>query len=167
MASVEHAPRVAPKVRVAVVSVFEAAEAVEERVADTLMKSLESHGHVVVRRGSVSRDPHEVQRALREAIEDESAQAIIIVGGTGLAKDDATVEAVEPFEEKSLPGFGEALRSLSAAALGPGEYTVRCRAFVSERKVVFCLPGRESVVKMAAERLIGPTLENVVAEASR
>ena len=140
---------------------------VENRSGDVVKESLERSGHVVVRRISVKNDPHEVQRAVREGIEDRQIGAIIIVGGTGLGRDDVTLEAIEPFEEKSIPGFGEALRQLSSSTYGQEAILLRGTAFISERKIVFCIPASEDLAQSVAEHLIGPVLEKAIGDATR
>ncbi len=158
---------VAKSVKVAVVSVGAAPMGMESRSGDAVKESLERNGHVVVRRISVKNDPHEVQRAVREGIEDRQVGAIVIVGGTGLARDDVTLEAIDPFEEKSIPGFGEALRQMSSSTQGQGAILLRGTAFISEKKVVFCIPASEELARDVAERLIGPMLEKAVGDATR
>lgn len=133
--------------------------------ADAVKDTLRSFGHVVVREDKVGCDPHEVQRVLREAIEDREVDAIILVGGTGLSKREITLEAVEPFQEKALLGFGEMLSRVSSEESGTPSMRVRAGAFVSEGKVVFCLPGSERLAGLATSRLIGPELSQVLSEA--
>jgi len=167
MRSKERSLVVAKNINVVVVSVGGASTGVEGRSGDLVKESLERGGHITVRRVSVRNDLHEVQRTVREGIEDRQIGAIVIVGGTGLAKDDVTLEAIEPFEEKSIPGFGEALRQLSASTHGQEAILVRGTAFVSERKVVFCIPASEDLAQCVADRLIGPVLEKAIGDAAR
>jgi len=167
MVSDDRSSRVALKPGVAVVSVSDVTAGWEAPPGSAVEEALVYSGHAITRRASVKRDHNEVQRALREAIEDPEVQVIVIVGGTGLAKDDITLEAVESFEEKPLPGFGEALRRLPEAGTGPESCLLRGAAFVSEGKLVFCLPGSDDLARSAAEHLIGPVLEGAVKEANR
>lgn len=153
-------------VKVAVVYTEGAGPSRSKAGADAVKASLERHGHRITRTVPVGGDIHDVQRALREAIEDKDVQAIVIIGGTGLSKSDVTIEAVGPFEEKSLEGFGEAVRAISEEVLGPERILVRCTAFVSEAKVVYCLPDADKVARLAAERLVGPTLSKAVRDAA-
>jgi molybdenum cofactor biosynthesis protein B len=43
----------------------------------------------------------------------------------------------------------------------------RASAFVTEGKIVFCLPGSEKAVRLAVEKLIAPELGHMVWEAQR
>ena len=51
--------------------------------------------------------------ALREQLDDPSAQVIITTGGTGITSRDSTYEVVGNLLEKRLDGFGELFRMLS------------------------------------------------------
>ena len=104
---------------------------------------------------------------MRDFIEDSSVQAIIVNGGTGVAKADVTLEAVAHFEEKQLPGFGELFRTLSHQEIGSAAMMSRASAFVSEGKPVFCIPGSEKAVRLAVTKLIEPELGHLVWEANR
>jgi molybdenum cofactor biosynthesis protein B len=100
-------------------------------------------------------------------IEDPRIQAIVMNGGTGISKRDVTLDAVVRFEEKQLPGFGEIFRALSFKEIGSAAMMSRAGAFVSEGKVVFCLPGSEKAVRLAVSKLIAPELGHMVWEANR
>jgi molybdenum cofactor biosynthesis protein B len=108
-----------------------------------------------------------IQKALRELIEDSGVQAVVMNGGTGIARRDVTPEAITPFQEKSIPGFGELFRALSYTEVGSAAMMSRASAFVTEGKIVFCLPGSEKAVRLAVEKLIAPELEHMVWEAQR
>jgi len=158
------APR---SVSFSVITVSETATETHDLSGMAISNLLKSAGHCLVRRTIVRHDVAEIQKALRESIEDSRVQAIVINGGTGIAREDVTIEAVSHFEEKSLPGFGELFRSLSYAEIGGSAMMSRATAFASEGKVVFCLPGSEEAVRLAADKLIAPELGHLVLEASR
>ncbi|MGQ9588235.1 MAG: MogA/MoaB family molybdenum cofactor biosynthesis protein, partial [Thermoplasmata archaeon] len=115
----------------------------------------------------VKDDAQEIQRALRELVEDPEVQAVIMNGGTGLAERDVTLEAVSHFKEKDIPGFGELFRMLSFQEIGSAAMMSRAAGFVTEGKVVFCLPGSEKAVRLATSELIGPELGHIVWELQR
>jgi len=160
--------RKAPKsVSFAVITVSDTRTEADDLSGKAITQLMERAGHKPVRKAIVRDDIPEIQRALRESIEDSRVQAIIINGGTGVAKRDVTLEAVSHFEEKPLPGFGELFRTLSYQEIGSAAMMSRAAAFVSEGKIVFCLPGSEKAVRLATERLIAPELGHLVWEANR
>jgi molybdenum cofactor biosynthesis protein B len=48
----------------------------------------------------------------------DHANCVILTGGTGLTHDDCTIEAVRPFLEKEMEGFGEIFRAKSFQEIG-------------------------------------------------
>ncbi|WP_260853688.1 MogA/MoaB family molybdenum cofactor biosynthesis protein, partial [Staphylococcus epidermidis] len=57
-------------------------------------------------------DIEQIQAQIKEW-EDTDIDAIIVTGGTGIAKRDVTIEAVRPLLHKEVEGFGELFRYLS------------------------------------------------------
>src|SRR5699024_6815090 len=93
---------------------------------------------------------------------------IITTGGTGIAKRDCTIEAVQPLLEKEITGFGELFRFLSFTEdVGTRALLSRAVAGVIEEKVVFVLPGSSGAVRLAINRLIVPEMHHLVDEATR
>ncbi|MBU1915150.1 MAG: MogA/MoaB family molybdenum cofactor biosynthesis protein, partial [Candidatus Thermoplasmatota archaeon] len=124
-------------------------------------------GHTIVRKDIVKDNQEQIRAALRGLIEDANVQAVIMNGGTGVSLRDVTLESVHDFEEKQLPGFGELFRMLSYEEIGSAAIMSRAAAFVTEGKVVFCLPGSEKAVRLATTKLIAPELGHLVWEARR
>jgi molybdenum cofactor biosynthesis protein B len=56
---------------------------------------------------------------------------------------------------------------LSYDEIGSAAMMSRAVAFVTEGKIVFCLPGSEKAVRLATTRLIAPELGHLVWEANR
>lgn len=131
-----------------------------------ICESLSRAGHRVMGRTVVKHDVQAIRAVLRELVETREVQAVVIIGGTGLCRREATLEAVEPFQEKTIPGFGELLRMHSYTELGSVAMTLRATAFASEGKVVFCLPDLEPAARLAVDRLIAPDLGRLVREAN-
>jgi len=163
----EHREKAPKSVKFAVITVSDTRTASDDLSGKAIVELLEQKGHKPRRKTIVKDDVQEIQRALRELIEDDSVQAVIINGGTGVARRDVTLEAVAHFEEKSIPGFGELFRALSYGEIGSAAMMSRTKAFVSEQKVVFCLPGSEKAVRLAVANLIAPELGHLVWEANR
>src|SRR5699024_5848635 len=58
-------------------------------------------------------DNKKIADALDTAIADERVDAVMMSGGTGISERDITIEVVEKYIRKSIPGFGELFRMLS------------------------------------------------------
>jgi molybdenum cofactor biosynthesis protein B len=127
-------------------------------------------GHTVTRRAIVKDEP----ALVREAIEQElaadaaaSAQVIITTGGTGITSRDSTYEAIEGLLEKRLDGFGELFRMLSYEQIGPAAMMSRAVAGLARGRIVVSLPGSETAVRLAMEKLLIPELGHLVQQAGK
>ncbi len=104
---------------------------------------------------------------IRESIKGclySNADVVLTTGGTGLSPDDVTIEAVSPYIEKDMPGFGELFRYKSQEQIGNSVMLTRAIAGVARGKVIFCLPGSPNAVKLALEFIlpeIGHILKHV------
>jgi molybdenum cofactor biosynthesis protein B len=163
----EHRCKAPKSVSVAVITVSDTRTDKDDTSGDAIIALASAAGHRVVRKAIVKDDVHEIQRTLRELIEDKGVQVVVMNGGTGVTKRDVTLEAVSHFEEKPIPGFGELFRALSYQEVGSAAMLSRAAAFVSEGKVVFCLPGSERAVRLGVSKLILPELGHVVWEVGR
>ena len=88
---------------------------------------------------------------LLRSLFEEDAEAVILMGGTGLAPRDVTIEAVSPLLEKRLDGFGEIFRRLSYDSIGSPALMSRTLAGLIGNKPVFCLPGSPQATKLGVE----------------
>ena len=166
--SVEDHKSKAPKsINLAIITVSDTRTEADDSSGMAIADIMARAGHIIVRRAIVKDEVEEIQKALRELIEDTGVQAVVINGGTGIARRDVTLEAITPFQEKSIPGFGELFRVLSFNQVGSAAMMSRASAFVTEGKIVFCLPGSEKAVRLAVEKLIAPELGHMVWEAQR
>lgn len=86
-----------------------------------------------------------ISAALRELADDLQLPLVITTGGTGPSARDVTPEATKEVLEKELPGFGEAMRSLSFAKV-PTAILSRATAGVRGRTLILNLPGRPSAI---------------------
>ena len=163
----EHRSKAPKSVTVAIVTVSDTRIVSDDFSGNAIADLLRTAGHKVGRRSLVKDEVQEIQKVLREAIEDAGIDAVIINGGTGIARRDVTLEAVSAFQEKAIPGFGELFRALSYEEIGGAAMMSRAAAFVTEGKLVFCLPGLEKAVRLAVSKLIVPELGHAVWEARR
>lgn len=121
---------------------------------------LEADGHRVAAYAIVKDEPAEI-RAYLERLPDE-VQAVVISGGTGLARRDTTFEAVRSLLEKEIEGFGELFRMLSWEQIGAAAMLSRATAGAMGTRVVFSIPGSTAAVELAMSKLIVPELRHVV-----
>lgn len=96
----------------------------------------------------VDDDKQMIRLHVLRALFEEEADAIILMGGTGIAPRDVTIEAVAPLLDKELEGFGEGFRRLSYDSIGSPAILTRAIAGVIANKPVFCLPGSPDAVKL-------------------
>jgi molybdenum cofactor biosynthesis protein B len=163
----EHKSKAPKSVNLAIITVSDTRTEVDDLSGRAIADTLARAGHRIVRRTIVKDEIADIQKALRELIEDDGVQVVVMNGGTGISRRDVTLEAITPFQEKSIPGFGELFRALSYSQVGSAALMSRASAFVTEGKIVFCLPGSEKAVRLAVEKLIAPELGHMVWEAQR
>ncbi|MFH1580115.1 MAG: MogA/MoaB family molybdenum cofactor biosynthesis protein [Thermoplasmatota archaeon] len=167
MGADDHRSKAPKSVKVAIITVSDTRSEKDDLSGKAISETLAAAGHTIVRKDIVKDNQEQIRAALRGLIEDANVQAVIMNGGTGVSLRDVTLESVHDFEEKQLPGFGELFRMLSYEEIGSAAIMSRAAAFVTEGKVVFCLPGSEKAVRLATTKLIAPELGHLVWEARR
>ncbi len=123
---------------------------------------LEEAGHRVSSHDILPDEPARLRPRLDALVAGE-ADAVILTGGTGLARRDTTYEVVLDLLDKRIDGFGELFRSLSFAEIGPRAMLSRAVAGVAGRTVVAALPGSTHAVDLALRQLLLPALGHMVA----
>ena len=91
---------------------------------------------------------------LLRALYENNNDAAILLGGTGLAPRDVTIEAVLPLMDKQIDGFGEIFRKLSYDSVGSPALMSRAIGGVTGTKPVFCLPGSPDAVKLGIDLVL-------------
>jgi molybdenum cofactor biosynthesis protein B len=132
-----------------------------------IVDSLEGAEHRVVEYRIVPDSVEQIEKTLRELMGREDVKVIIMNGGTGITSRDVTPEAVTPFLEKRLDGFGELFRFLSYEEIGPAAMMSRALAGVSSGKMVICLPGSRGAVSLAMERMVLPQVGHMMLEVEK
>jgi molybdopterin adenylyltransferase len=105
-----------------------------------LKKAVQGHGWNVVAEAVVPDEKSDIQRAIREQI-NQGCQLILTTGGTGVAVRDVTPEAVREIALRELPGFGEVMR-IESMKITKNAILSRNLAAVVEKTLVICLPGK-------------------------
>ncbi len=135
-------------------------ERAEDASGKLIWGMVQVKGSRVVDYGLIPDNLEMIRDAFKNSLYNE-ADVIISTGGTGLSPNDVTIEAVTPFIEKDIPGFGELFRSKSIEQVGNSIMLTRALAGVARGKVIFCLPGSPNAVKLALE-LILPEMGHIL-----
>ncbi len=82
---------------------------------------------------------------LRTLCDIDACDLVVTTGGTGPAPRDVTPEATRDVIERELPGFGEAMRTLSFARV-PTAILSRATAGTRGRTLIVNLPGNPKAI---------------------
>jgi molybdenum cofactor biosynthesis protein B len=156
----------APPIRCGVLTISDTRTADTDTSGAAIRDLLTAGGHEVLRYAVVRDEPAEIVATVR-AFAAEGCRVIITNGGTGIARRDSTLEAIDALLEKRLPGFGELFRMLSYQEIGPAAMLSRATAGTFGETLVFCLPGSTNAVRLGMERLIASQLRHLVWETVR
>jgi molybdenum cofactor biosynthesis protein B len=137
-------------------------EKVTDASGDMIETLLKEAGHVVLSRKIIADDKLMIGEAVKSLLSSAELDAAIFCGGTGIAPKDVTIEAVSPFLDKTLPGFGEIFRRLSFDKVGSAAVMSRAVAGVANGKALFCIPGSPDAVRVSVETLILPEASHIV-----
>jgi molybdenum cofactor biosynthesis protein B len=140
-------------------------ESVRDVSGDLAESLLKGAGHAVAFRQTISDDKKMIEDCMRNSLASPDLDAVVLCGGTGIAPSDVTIEAVFPFLEKTLPGFGEIFRRLSFDEIGSAAILTRAIAGVAKGRAFFCIPGSPNAVRLCVEKLILAEAAHVVKHA--
>jgi molybdenum cofactor biosynthesis protein B len=159
---ITRAERLVPRVLVGAVM------SVRSRTIEDLGKIVADEVHAakltLVRSVIVNGEAQFIQQLISHVSNDNEADAIILVGGTGFGPRDTTCEAIDAFVERRIEGFGDAFRHMLREEMefGAHSWLSRATAGVYNQCVVFAMTGRAVDVKRAMETIIVPSLSDAV-----
>ncbi|MCM8744930.1 MogA/MoaB family molybdenum cofactor biosynthesis protein [Thermomicrobium sp. CFH 73360] len=166
--SIEQHRAAAPRsVRCAVITVSDTRTAETDTSGALIRERLERWGHQVIAYAIVPDEADQIGQLLNEFLERPDCDAVLLNGGTGIARRDVTYEAVAARLEKRLDGFGELFRWLSYREIGTAAMLSRAIAGVARGKVVIAMPGSTGAVRLAMDELVLPELAHLVFEARK
>ncbi len=150
----------------AVVTVANEGTIEDDATGEAVVDAIEHAGDDVATRELVGSDYDSVQSTVGALVRRKDVAAIVTVGGTGVAPDDETVDAVEPLFDKQLPGFGELYRVLSHDFDGTAVVRTRATAGILDGVPVFCLPGDTAGARRGVEQIVLEEAEAIAEEAN-
>jgi molybdenum cofactor biosynthesis protein B len=163
----EHKAQAPASIRCFVLTISDTRTAENDTSGRAIASLLTQSGHRVAGQAIVKDDPAAVHALVREQLAADGIDVVITTGGTGITSRDSTVEAIEALLEKRLDGFGELFRMLSYQDIGPAAMLSRAVAGLASRRIIVSLPGSESAVRLAMEKLVIPELGHLVQQATK
>jgi molybdenum cofactor biosynthesis protein B len=152
------------QVRCAIVTVSDTRTPDTDTSGALIREGLERQGHLVVAYHIVPDESQSISAVLNQLVARDDCDAILLNGGTGIARRDTTYDVVAALLEKRLDGFGELFRMLSYQEIGPAAMLSRATAGVYRDRIVALMPGSPHAVRLAMERLLLPELAHLVYE---
>lgn len=147
-------------VRIALLTISDTREGADDSSGDILAERIESAGHELAAREISRDDKNEIAAHLHRWIDDETIDAILATGGTGLTGRDVTPEALDRVKDKDIPGFGELFRWLSYESIGTSTIQSRACAVVARGTYIFALPGSNGAVKDGWDKILRDQLDS-------
>lgn len=163
----DHMKHAKEHVACAVVTVSDSRTEETDVSGHIIIDYLKEAGHKVVSYSIVPDSLEKIESELRNLLEMEGLNVIIIHGGTGITRRDVTPEAVMPFLEKTLMGFGELFRLLSYQEIGPAGMMSRALGGISAGKIILCLPGSTGAIELAMTKIVIPQIGHMVLEVEK
>ncbi len=161
----EHKKQAPASVTCAVITVSDTRTEETDKSGKLMKSLLQENGHEIGYYSIVKDDKDAIISSFREAAGSPDIQAVLINGGTGIAKRDITIETISPFFEKEIVGFGELFRMVSYLEdIGSAAIMSRAAAGTYKSKAVFVTPGSSGAVRTAMEKLILKELGHVIRE---
>ena len=147
-------------VRIALLTISDTRTREDDTSGDILAQRIIDHGHELVAR-EISKDSVEqIAAHLHRWIDDETIDAIVTTGGTGLTGRDVTPEALDRVKSKDIPGFGELFRMLSFKTIGTSTIQSRACAVLARGTYIFALPGSNGAVKDGWDMILAEQLDS-------
>ena len=162
-----HANARAIVARCAVITLSDTRTRETDKSGQTINTLLTDAGHTVSRYEILKDDASVLLPLVQQAIDGDAIDVILTTGGTGIAKRDVTVTAIENLIDRPLPGFGELFRMLSWQQIGSGAMMSRAVGGIARGKIIFAMPGSIAAVELAMTKLILPELPHLLSELRR
>jgi molybdopterin adenylyltransferase len=162
MSTHEHKKQAVRNLRIAVLSVSTTRKLSDDKSGAWIKKQAKKEGHEVVIHQVVTDDITAIQTLLTHVASKITPHAVIFTGGTGISPKDVTIEAVQPFFDKTLTAFSPVFAQLSFEEIDSAAIGSRATAGIFNNILVFCIPGSLKACKLACNALIFPELGHLV-----
>lgn len=147
-------------IHIAVLTVSDTRTEATDKSGQFLVDSLTQAGHQLAEKAIVPDNIYQIRAIASRWIADESIQAVITTGGTGVTGRDGTPEAIKPLLDKEIEGFGEIFRMISFQEIRTSTIQSRALAGVANGTYIFCLPGSTGACRTGWDNLIQDQLDS-------
>ncbi len=144
---------------IAVMTVSDTRTEDTDKSGNTLVKLLTEAGHALADKRIVPDDIYKIRAVVSQWIADETINAVITTGGTGITGRDTTPEAVAALFDKPIDGFGEVFRAVSYEEINTSTIQSRAVGGVANATFIFCLPDSTGACRTGWGKLIGHQLD--------
>jgi molybdenum cofactor biosynthesis protein B len=131
-----------------------------DKSGQILVQGLEESGHRLKEKVIVKDDVYQMRAVFSRWIADPEVDVIMSTGGTGIGGRDSTPEAILPLLDKPIEGFGELFRAISMEEIGASAIQSRAVAGLTNKTLVFCLPGSSGACRTGWERILKQQLDS-------
>lgn len=145
---------------IAVLTVSDTRTAETDTSGQALVDRLESAGHLLKARDIVIDDVYQMRSVVSQWIAEPEIHVIITTGGTGFSGRDSTPEAMAPLFDKTIEGFGEFFRQVSADEIGTSTIQSRALGGLANGTVIFSLPGSTGACRTGWDKVIAEQLDS-------
>ncbi len=149
-------------VKIGIIAMSSSRTVEEDSSGAWMAKRAKKEGHEVVCHIVVPDNEEEIRKAIRDSIRDNKPDALLLTGGTGVAKADVTIEAIVPMFRKELSSFAPVFAQLSLEKIDSAAIISRSAAGIIGETVVFSMPGSLNACKLACKALIFPEVGHIV-----
>ena len=147
-------------IQIALLTVSDTRGPENDTSGDILADRIQAAGHTLSARAIERDDVLRLVQRLNDWIDDNTVDAIIITGGTGLTGRDVTVQALQPLFDKVIDGFSVIFHLVSYQSVGLSTLQSRATAGLIGGVFVFCLPGSNGAVKDGWDKVIAAQLDS-------
>ena len=144
---------------IAVLTVSDTRQLVDDRSGDILIERLKDDGHRLAEHAIVIDDVEAIRAKVAVWIGDPEVDVVVTTGGTGFASGFVTLEAVEPLFEKRMDGFAIVFHRVSYEKIVTSTIQSRATAGVAGDTCIFCVPGSSGACKDAWDEILSSQLD--------
>ena len=162
MSTFLHKKSIPQNIKIAIISVSTTRDISNDKSGKWIKKQAKREKHEVVIHQVVTDDVDAISDIIKHIMEKICPDAVIMTGGTGLSRQDVTIEAVKPMFEKELTAFGVLFAQLSFEEIDSAAILSRATAGTIGSTIFFCIPGSIKACKLACKNLIFPELGHIL-----